>query len=173
MLKHHDFVWFVFFFGWEVKNGTVDNRISRSSASRWKGGCRNLCKDPCMNKRQQTSLFDRCLTVKVCRDKGAIHLLYVYIYMPWEGTCFCLKPFIDSNTSWLRRLCIRSLDAHCILLFFVMAVAIITLGLPMATSCKVLHCAVLLLIFCQYVQWTSLQHSVCVFDKASTCSILF
>lgn len=23
--------------------------------------------------------------------------------MPWEGTCFCLKPFIDSNTSWLRR----------------------------------------------------------------------
>lgn len=81
MLKHHDFVWFVFFFGWEVKNGTVDNRISRSSASRWKGGCRNLCKDPCMNKRQQTSLFDRCLTVKVCRDKGAIHLLYVYIYI--------------------------------------------------------------------------------------------
>ena len=67
-----------FLLGWEVKNGTVDNRISRSSASRWKGGCRNLCKDPCMNKRQQTSLFDRCLTVKVCRDKGAIHLLYVY-----------------------------------------------------------------------------------------------
>ena len=30
-----------------------------------------------------------------------------------------------------------------------------------------------IIIFCQYVQWTSLHHSVCVFDKASNCSNSF